>query len=255
MPLGAALPSEGAGDLPGVQFAPALVLPAAAVPWNLLAAGLVGGGALLVLGWLLLIRVRPAVRGELMEATIEVYSMPAWGLRRLRADAFIAFTDESGYLGSGASKYIRDKGDYGLDDRIRQAAPIPPGGVVAVPVRRLPAKYLIAANVCDERGLVGPDAFGRGFSAAVSKAVENGCRSMLVPDPTEDWNYSEHRVDPVQGAKTLLETIARHRGEMSKFKILVARPENLSAYRVMLAELPGQFRAAAAAETEEIGAA
>jgi hypothetical protein len=121
--------------------------------------------------------------------------------------------------------------DYGLDDKVRALAPIPMGDAIAVPVKRLPAKHLVVANVYDERTLVVPDSFFAGFRSAVQKVKGFGGTSISLLDPTNDWNYQEHRADPNTSAELLISAIGRSCGGIEVVRILVDNDAALEAFR------------------------
>lgn len=162
---------------------------------------------------------------------IEIYSIPGWSMRSISADAMIVFADETGWLGHGMSKYVKDKGDYKLDDVIRAAAPFEPGTARAFAVRRLPVDYLVVANIYDERKVTSSEQITRGFRAAVDEAAKLGCNSAMIFDPTDAWNYFTKRADAIQASKMLVTAISEGSGAISDVKVIVTNPENVEAYK------------------------
>ena len=83
------------------------------------------------------IHARPAATADMSKMLLRIYAIPAWQMRDVpKASAFLAFTDETGWLGHGSAKYIKDKADFGLDDAITAMAPITTMEAISVPVRR-----------------------------------------------------------------------------------------------------------------------
>jgi hypothetical protein len=161
---------------------------------------------------------------------IELFSLPGSRLQKVKADALIVFADETGWLGHGTSKYVKDKGDYGLDDRIRDAGPISPGKAKSFKVGRLPVSSLIVANIFDDRKLVTKESFRRGFGAAAKAAEGLGCESVAFFDPTDDWNYFTHRIDAATTADMVLDTVSSF-GNLRAVKVIIPNEENLASYK------------------------
>lgn len=157
--------------------------------------------------------------------------MPAWKVRQLSGDAIFVFTNDTGFMGAGAAKYIRDKADYRLDDAITAAAPLAFRSATLFPVKRLPVKQLIICNIYDEQRLVTRESFIEAFCAGFELAGAQGYESFVVPDPSDDWNYFTHRADPAVAAKWVIEGISRSRNRISAVKILTTTDESLAAYK------------------------
>lgn len=143
-----------------------------------------------------------------------------------KASAFLAFTDETGWLGHGSSKYIKDKADFGLDDAITAVAPIPPLEAVSLPVRRLPASRLVIANVYDANKLTSNASFAEAFKNACKEVERHGGKSVTFIDPTRDWNYQEWRVEPTDAARAIVANVLANRGRIKAANIIV--PDALS---------------------------
>lgn len=177
------------------------------------------------------IYARPAAVADLPKMLLRIYGIPAWQLRDVpKASAFLAFTDETGWLGHGTSKYIKDKADFGLDDAIEAFAPIPPYSAVSLPVSRLPARRLVVTNVYDANKLTSRDTFAAAFKAACLEVRRHDGKSITFFDPTEDWNYQETRVDPVDAARVVVGNIVRNRGTITGANIIVTSEAATSAY-------------------------
>ncbi len=182
--------------------------------------------------------VRPRASVEINGTRIEVFCIPGWSLRKVpKTDAFVVFTNATGWLGHGTNKYVKDKADFGLDDEIEKFAPIPVEGTVSVPVKRLPAKLLVAANIYDEKGLTHSIQFQKGFDSAIQKLLNDGMKSLMVCDPTDDWNYFEHRAESALGAQMLINAILKYSGKLKIVRILVVKPQNLEAYTELLRKI------------------
>lgn len=190
-----------------------------------------------ILGYLA-IRISPTARLEIFGTQIDMYHLPYWRMRRIpKASGFLAFSDETAWMGHGTAKYIKDKADYRLDDRIRELAPIAPGSVLTIPVKRLPAKYLIVANIYDDSKRLDSLSFCKGFDAAVealSNSIPNSMfpgNSLMMGDPTDDWNYFEKRISPNVSARLVLDAIAKCNGRVGAVRIIVPKSENAKAYK------------------------
>ncbi|MBA3726751.1 MAG: hypothetical protein H0W86_09935 [Armatimonadetes bacterium] len=178
--------------------------------------------------------------GPKAEATLDldriylrIFHMPGWKLRNIpRADAFIVFTDATGWLGHGTSKYIKDKSDYRLDDQITSLAPIEGGSAVSVAVHRLPARRLVVANPFDQQKMMSGEQYSAAFRAATKEIEAHNGKSFTLFDPTDDWNYQERRVEPMQAARRIVDAILRSRDDgIRSANIIVTNEENLIAYR------------------------
>lgn len=179
----------------------------------------------------------PSARAKVFRMTVQIYRTSAWKIRQLSADGIFVFTNETGYLGTGTAKYIRDKADYRLDDAITAAAPLPPASATLFDVQRLPAKKLIVCNVHGDDGLVTRDTFLRAFCSGFEKAGREGCDSYIVTDPTDDWNYYTKRAEPAVGAEWVFAGIVRSRNHIGAIKILTTNDESLKAYEAELEKL------------------
>ena len=178
-----------------------------------------------------LIFARPAATADMQKMLLRVYCIPAWQLRDVpKASAFLAFTDETGWLGHGSCKYIKDKADFHLDDAITSLAPIPPLQAVSVPVRRLPAKHLVVANVYDDKKLTSNQSFAEAFKNACLEVNRHGGKTVTFFDPTRDWNYQEWRVEPMDAARAVLANVLRNRGKIKGANILVPDEASRDAY-------------------------
>ena len=174
-----------------------------------------------------LIHARPAAVADMPKMLLRIYTIPAWQMRDVpKASAFLAFTDETGWLGHGSSKYIKDKADFGLDDAITAVAPIPPLEAVSVPVRRLPASRLVIANVYDANKLTSNASFAEAFKNACKEVERHGGKSVTFIDPTRDWNYQEWRVEPTDAARAVVANVLANRGRIKAANIIV--PDALS---------------------------
>lgn len=191
---------------------------------------------------------------------IEVYCTPLWRVQYIKADAIIAFTNQAGFLGSTTTKFIRDKADYRIDDAIRNNAPIPPGACVLVPLTRGPARRLAATNITDEKGLITPHFLAEamksasealtkeriptpfatflmrlpGFRRVALRIPQKPVRSVLLSDPTSDWNYFERRVNEEESAHLLLQATLPNLKTLGTVKILVTSSQSASAYDSLL---------------------
>lgn len=190
---------------------------------------------------------KPAGQGSISGTSVRLYHVPGWDLRKIGGDAYAVFSNETGWLGNGLGKYVKDKGDYGLDDRIKEAAPIPPGSAKSFPVRRLPSKNLIVANIYDEKGVSGPGQFAAGFRALISEARALGADTIVLLDPTDDWNYFTERTAAEDVARLLMKNIDKADGAVPAFKIIVTKPEHLAAYNAVLQETSDGIPAESAA--------
>jgi hypothetical protein len=178
---------------------------------------------------------RPAATADMPKMLLRIYAIPAWQMRDVpKASAFLAFTDETGWLGHGSAKYIKDKADFGLDDAIRAMAPIAPLEAVSVPVRRLPASRLVVANVYDANKLTSNAAFAEAFKNACIEVERHGGKSVTFFDPTRDWNYQEWRVEPTDAARAIVRNVLANRGRIRGANIIV--PESSKEAYVALTE-------------------
>ncbi|MCL6624700.1 MAG: hypothetical protein K6T17_08825 [Fimbriimonadales bacterium] len=203
---------------------------------------------------------RPTRARRLKDGNVEIYAVPAWRAQYIKADAVIALTNESGFLGSSSAKFIRDKADYRLDDVIRQHAPLPPGGCLVMPLTRLPARRLAVTNITDENGLITPHSLAEGIKNTASalgkeriptpiasfllklpglhrfalRFPQKPISSVLLCDPFEDWNYFERRVNEEESARFLLQALLPNLKAFGTVKILVASPSSASAYDLIL---------------------
>jgi hypothetical protein len=167
---------------------------------------------------------RPAATADMPKMLLRIYAIPAWQMRDVpKASAFLAFTDETGWLGHGSAKYIKDKADFGLDDAIRSMAPIPPLEAVSVPVRRLSASRLVVANVYDANKLTSNAAFAEAFKNACIEVERHGGKSVTFFDPTRDWNYQEWRVEPTDAARAIIANVLANRGRIKGANIIVPK--------------------------------
>ncbi len=203
---------------------------------------------------------RPTHTKRFPEGTVEVYSLPLWRAQYIKADALIALTNESAFLGTTATKFIRDKADFRLDDAIRKHAPLPPGECLVMPLTRLPARRLAVTNITDEKGVITSrslaDAIQKtasalskeripspgavllmklpGFGPLAHRFPQKPIRSVLLCDPTSDWNYFERRVDGEESAQFLLQALLPHLSAFRTLKILITDPETALAYGKLL---------------------
>ena len=190
-----------------------------------------------------LVHRKPDARNHHMQPKIEVFQLPGWQLRRVSADAMIVISDETGWLGHGISKYVKDKGDYGLDDRIKASAPIPPGSAKAFAVKRLPVRQLIVVNIYDERKLTSTRQFEEAFLAAVRLAAAEGAQSVVVFDPAEQWNYFTERTDVHQTSDLLLSAIRKCKNKVSMVRIVVTSKANFEVYKEAIRKPPARSAA------------
>ena len=168
------------------------------------------------------IHARPAATADMSKMLLRIYAIPAWQMRDVpKASAFLAFTDETGWLGHGSAKYIKDKADFGLDDAITAMAPIPPLEAISVPVRRLPATRLVVVNVYDANKLTSNAAFSEAFKSACIEVERFGGKTITFIDPTRDWNYQEWRVEPTDAARAVVRNVLANRGRIKGANIIV----------------------------------
>jgi len=177
------------------------------------------------------ITARPAASADLPKMLLRVYGVPAWQLRDVpKASAFLAFTDETGWLGHGTSKYIKDKADFGTDDAIERLAPIPPLRAVSLPVRRLPASRLVVINMYDANKLTSRDAFAEAFRNGCKDVTRNDGKTVTFFDPTADWNYQETRVDASETARVVVGCVLANRDLIKGANIVVPNEPARGAY-------------------------
>lgn len=181
------------------------------------------------------IHARPAAVADMPGVLVRVYGIPAWQMRDVpRAAAFLAFTDETGWLGHGSSKYIKDKADFGVDDAIRALAPIPPMSAVSFKVSRLPAGRLVVCNVYDSNKLTTGAGFSAAFSAGCREIAKHAGKSVTFIDPSQDWNYQEWRVEVRDAARAVLANVLEQRGRIRTANIIVPDSSALEAYRSLV---------------------
>lgn len=174
---------------------------------------------------------RPAAVADMPKMLLRIYCVPAWQMRDVpKASAFLAFTDETGWLGHGSSKYIKDKADFGVDDAITAMAPIPPLQVISLPIRRLPASRLVVANVYDANKLTSKESFAEAFKNACLEVERNAGKSVTFIDPTGDWNYQEWRVEPTDAARAVIANVLANRGRIRMANIIVPEEASKDAY-------------------------
>ena len=179
---------------------------------------------------------RPAASADMPQMLLRIYGIPAWQMRDVpKASAFLAFTDETGWLGHGSSKYIKDKADFGVDDAITELAPIPPLGAISVPVRRLPAKRLVIVNVYDDNKLTSSEIFEEAFHNACVEVQRNSGKSVTFFDPSGDWNYQEKRIEAAGAARAIIANVLKNRGIIKGANIIVPNEAARESY-VKLAE-------------------
>lgn len=177
------------------------------------------------------ISAKPAASADLPKMMLRVYWVPAWQLRDVpKASAFLAFTDETGWLGHGTSKYIKDKADFGADDAIGAMAPIPALHAISIPVRRLPAKRLVVVNMYDANKLTSRDAFAEAFRNACREVARHDGKTVSFFDPTDDWNYQERRVEPTDTARVVVGNILANRDLIKGANVIVPNETACEAY-------------------------
>ena len=165
---------------------------------------------------------RPAASADMPQMLLRIYGIPAWQMRDVpKSSAFIAFTDETGWLGHGSSKYIKDKADFGLDDAITSMAPIPPLGAISVPVRRLSSDRLVVVNVYDDNKLTSSESFAEAFHNACVEVQRQKGKTVTFFDPSGDWNYQEKRVYAAGAARTIIANVLKNRGIIKGANIIV----------------------------------
>jgi hypothetical protein len=181
---------------------------------------------------------RPSATADVPKMRLRIYGIPAWQMRDVpRASAFIAFTDETGWLGHGSSKYIKDKADFGLDDAIETHAPIAPYQAISMPVRRLPAGRLVVVNVYDDNKLTSRDSFQEAFHNACLEVRRHHGSSITFIDPTADWNYQEKRVEASDAARAIIRNVVRNRGIIRAANIIVPNPLACEEYAALTRRL------------------
>jgi len=177
------------------------------------------------------ITAKPAAAADLPKMLLRVYGVPAWQLRDIpRASAFLAFSDETGWLGHGTSKYIKDKADFGLDDKIEALAPIPPLRAISVPVRRLPASRLAIVNMYDANKLTSREAFAEAFRNGCKEVHRHDGKTVSFFDPTSDWNYQERRVEAVETARVVVGCVLSNRDLIRGANIIVPNESACAVY-------------------------
>jgi hypothetical protein len=177
------------------------------------------------------IYARPSAVADMPKMLLRIFAIPAWQMRDVpKSSAFLAFTDETGWLGHGSSKYIKDKADFGLDDAITAMAPIPPLQAISVPVRRLPASRLVVANVYDSNKLTSNASFAEAFKNACIEVERFGGKTITFIDPTRDWNYQEWRVEPTDAARAVITNVLTNRGRIKAANIIVPDPASRDPY-------------------------
>jgi hypothetical protein len=173
----------------------------------------------------------PRLEIESLGPRVQLFVLPGSQIRRLpKSDGLAAFVDETAWLAHGSSLCIKDKADYKLDDKMRALAPIAPGTAVSLPVKALPAKRLIAANIYDERKTVTKESFARGFDAAVDETIRHDGKTMTLFDPTSDWNYFEQRTTPDFAAELIGEGVVRNRKRLKVYRVVVVEEQYADAY-------------------------
>lgn len=177
------------------------------------------------------IPARPRMEVSALGPRVQLFCIPSSQLRRLpKSSGFAAFTNETGWLARGSSLAIKDHMDFRSDDKVRAMAPISPGSAVSIAVSSLPANHLIVGNIYDERNIATAESFAAGFDAVAEQLIRLGGSSLALPDPTDDWNYSEKRVDADFAADLLVSGIVRNRKRLKTFRIVVTNERNLAAY-------------------------
>lgn len=168
------------------------------------------------------ISAKPAASADLPKLLLRVYGVPAWALRDVpKASAFLAFSDATGWLGHGTSKYIKDKADFGIDDAIEALGPIGPLQAVSLPVRRLPASRLVVINMYDASKLTSRDAFTEAFRNGCREVSRHGGKTITFFDPTVDWNYQERRVEATDTARVVVGCTLANRDLIKGANIIV----------------------------------
>lgn len=174
---------------------------------------------------------KPVASADLPKMMLRVYGVPAWQLRDVpKSSAFLAFTDETGWLGHGTSKYIKDKVDFGADDAIEALAPIPALNAVSIRVRRLPATRLVVVNMYDENKLTSKEAFTEAFRNACLEVQRHDGKTVTFFDPTRDWNYQQMRVNAVDTARVVVGCVLANRDLIKGANILVPAEEAREGY-------------------------
>jgi hypothetical protein len=155
---------------------------------------------------------KPVASADLPKMLLRVYGIPAWQLRDVpKASAFLAFTDETGWLGHGTSKYIKDKADFGIDDAIEEMTPIPPLQAISLPVRRLPASRLVVINMYDPNKLTSRDTYVEAFRNGCREVARHDGKTVTFFDPTDDWNYQERRIEAAETARVIIGCVLANR--------------------------------------------
>ncbi|MBV6503611.1 MAG: hypothetical protein AKCLJLPJ_01692 [Fimbriimonadales bacterium] len=174
---------------------------------------------------------------DLLGTEFSIYLVPAWALRRVpRADSLIVFSDETGWLGHGSAKYVKDRSQYILEDAIRALAPIAPGWAVSAELKWMPARRLIVANMYDERKMTGREQFQQGVYGAMREHRKHHGRSIIVVDPVDDWNYFEQRILPEEGARIVMESLSKYIGKQKAIRVVVSKLDHAEAYASILNE-------------------
>jgi len=190
------------------------------------------------------LQVRPLNTFQIGVTRVEVYCIPLWSLQKIKGDAYIAFCDETGFIGEGKAKPIRDKADYRLDDRIEESAPYPPTIARAFPVTRLPCRHLIITNIYNEKGVVTRDSFRTAFTNAIKQGESLNASTYVILDPTDDWNYYEHRANPDFAAQLLYDAIQANQNAIRCIKILTEQEEYAEAYHEQAVRMQHKIMAA-----------
>jgi hypothetical protein len=132
-----------------------------------------------------------------------------------------------------------------------------------MPLTRLPARRLAVTNITDNKGIITPQSLAQGIQHTASVLTQERIptprasflrklpvlhklanrfppqplRSVLLCDPTTDWNYFERRVDEEESARLLLQALLPNLKDFRTIKILVATPETALAYETALQNL------------------
>lgn len=190
-----------------------------------------GGGAAYFL------RLRPFGMEDLLGTEFSIFLVPSWSMRRVpRADSLIVFSDETGWLGHGSAKYVKDRAQYIVEDAIRSLAPIAPGWAVSTELKWMPAKRLIVANPYDERKITGREEFQRGVYGAIREHRKHHGSSVIVVDPVDDWNYFEPRILPEEGARIVMDSFSKYIGKQKAIRVVVSNRKHAEAYAAILNE-------------------
>lgn len=183
-----------------------------------------------------IIQQSPSFTASVGTTQVELYKMYAWDIRRIpRSTAFIALTDETGWLGYATAKYLSARMDYEVKRTAQPKLEVAIGDAVVVPVKRLPVKSIVIANIYNENKITNQQLLENAIAKAIDTITNNQKATIIIPDPTDDWNYYQKRAEPELAAKLLITAIAKHGHKLTAARIIVSKNKNFDAYKRILA--------------------